>query len=239
MTKQKINFLALLTFSCAIFNNAKAQVYSIESFDGTNAKINLNYTLFSKRLKVSYLNDILFLSDYTGTREVHVLNKRFLQIVYGVRGGSGLDLRNTIILSVSKSKINVAMLVTSYAGAVSEDKEDLYKLKLGMTGNDKSNYKLSVNVHYEHKTKLHPKTNYNKNGQVSLSFDPSQNIFYSTHKNINQSFIINNLKTQQSDKQKVSGTLPVIVLGRNSYYYIKGEWYGSGYEDNLFKAYYK
>jgi hypothetical protein len=78
-----------------------------------------------------------------------------------------------------------------------------------------------------------------KNGHVNLSFDPGQNIFYSTYKSIAQSFTINDPKTQQSDKQEVGGTLPVIVLGRNSYYYVKSEWYGSGYDDNLFKSYYK
>lgn len=239
MTKQKKYFFALLIFSCAIYNTAKAQLYSIESFDGTNAKISLNYTLFSKTLKVSCLNDTLFLSDYTGTREVHVLNKRFLQIVYGVRGGSGLDLRSTLILSVSKGKINVAVLVTSYAGLVSADKNGLYWLKFNMAGNSSSTYKLTVNVHDQQTSKLHPEGSHNKNEQVTLSFDADRNIFYTSCKDINKSSTINEAKTGQSEKQQIKGMLPVIELGQNSYYYIKDKWYRSGYDDNLFSEYYR
>jgi hypothetical protein len=247
MTNQKKCFLAVLIFSCAIYTTAKAQVYSIESFDGGNAKIKLNYTLFSKTLKVSCLNDTLFLSDYTGTREVHVLNKRFLQVTYETRGGTGSEVRSTLILSVNKHKITVSMLVTSYASWFSPDPENtnsidkkgLYTLKFNMTGSDRNSYKLAIAIHDQLSSKLHPRTNYNKNEQVTLSFDPNQNIFYATRKNITQSFTVNDPKTQGSNKQQINGTLPVIALGKNNYYYIKGEWYGSGYSDNLFKGYYK
>jgi hypothetical protein len=247
MIKQKICLLASLIFSCSIYNTAKAQVYSIESFDGTETKIKLTEILRGRVLAVNCSKDTVFLNDYTGIKDVHVLCNKFLQITYNTKGGTGSEVRNTLILCVIGKKINVSMLVASYASWFSSnpdspssvDEENLYTLKFNMIGNNKSNYKLIVNVHDEQKSKLHPKTNYIKNGHVNLSFDPGQNIFYSTYKSIAQSFTINDPKTQQSDKQEVGGTLPVIVLGRNSYYYVKSEWYGSGYDDNLFKSYYK
>jgi hypothetical protein len=239
VTKQRIYLLPLLIISSTIFNPAKSQPYSIESFDGGNAKINLNYTLFSKTLKVSCLKDTLFLVDYTGTSEVRVLNKRFLQIVYWVRAGSDMWLKNTVILLVKKSKIIVAILVTSYSEYVSPDQEGIYEFKFIMIGVDIGSYKLMIKARDEQKSKLHPRGNYNKNWQDTLSFDPSQDIFYSSYQDISNSFTVYDSKTYQTSKQDVKGTLPVINLGENEYYYIKGEWYEKNAIDKLVKNSYR
>ena len=247
MIKKKMRFSILFICSFGILNIAKAQSYNIESFEGTKTKINLTEVLRGRVLVVSCLGDSLFVNDYIAVKEVHVLSKRFLEINYNGGGGTGSDVSNTLLLSVNKAKITVSMLVTSYASWFSPnpdntnsiDKKGLYTLKLIMAGNDKSNYRLSISIHDQLSSKLHPRTSYNKNERVTLSFDPIQNIFYSASKIINQSFIINDPKTQRSGKQQISGTLPIIDLGKNKYYYIKGEWYGRGYDDNLFKGYYK
>jgi hypothetical protein len=239
MVKLKIYLLASFIFYYTVHNIAEAQSYSIKSFEGSNAKINLNYKLFSKTLSVSCLNDTLFLNDYTGTTEVHVLNERFLQIIYDVRGGSGLDLRNTLILSVNKNNINVSMLVASYVGVTSMYQQGLYKLKLNMLGDSKSNYKLIIDIHDEQKFKRNPQTNYTHNSKVTLSFDASQNIFYSTHERIAKYFSTFDDNTGKAKKQYISGTFPVINLGKIHYYFIKGEWYGTSFKDNLVQYAYK
>lgn len=230
--------LALLFFLCALYQNAKAQSYDIKSLDGNNEKIKLT-NKSNRILCVSNLKDTLFIDEYIATKEVRVLNDRFLQITYDTRGGSGLDLRNTLIISASKGKINVSLLVTSYAELVSADKNGLYWLKFNMVGNNSSTYKLTVKVHDQQTSKLHSEINHNKNDQVTLSFDADRNIFYTIRKDINKTFTINNTKTGQSGKQQIMGVLPVIELGRNNYYYIKDKWYGNGYDDNLFSDYYR
>ncbi len=236
MIKKRIYQLVFLSFFCISYYDAKAQSYSVKSFDGNEAKIELS-NKSRRTLTVSYLKDTVFLTEYIATTKVQVLNGRFLKITYDTRGGSGLDLNNTLIVSVSKSKINVSMLVTSYAKLVSADKNGLYTSKFNITGNDQSNYKLIVNVHDQQASKLHPENNYNKNEVVTLNYNPTYHIFYSANRNINQSFNINDPKTQQADKQQIKGLLPVIELGQNAYYYIKGDWYKSGYNYNLFEEY--
>lgn len=241
MSKQKL--LALLVVICTFWNYAKAQSYSIDSFEGQNVKIRLIEKATDKSwyvAKVSCLTDSLFLVGFNGVKEVHVLSNMFLEIVYDTRGGSGYKSRNTVILSVKKNKINVAMLANSFGNAFGGDIDgSLNVVKFNITGNNKTNFKLVAHIYDRHKSGSSPKENYLRNENVILKFDSVKSIFYSTHKSIAQLFTLNDPKTQESVKQMVSGTLPIIALGQNSCYYIKGEWYKLGYNDSLFKEYYR
>jgi hypothetical protein len=241
MTKQKL--LLLLIIVCAIWNSAKAQSYSIKSFEGQSIKIQLTEKTNEKSwytAKVSCLTDSLFLADYNGVKEVHILSNMFLEIVYDTRGGSGYQARNTVILSVKKNKINVAILTNSFGKAFGGDiDETLYVVKFILTGSNKNNFKLVASIYDRYRSHSQPQKNYVRNKNVSLNFDSGQSIFYSTNKNIIQSFTINDPKTQQSNEQKINGSLPAVSFGGSDYYYIDGEWYKRGNDRNLFKEYYR
>ncbi|MGZ3822255.1 MAG: hypothetical protein ACXVB6_16805, partial [Mucilaginibacter sp.] len=188
---------------------------------------------------VSCLSDTVVLNDYAGINEVHVLKRKFLEIVYDTRGGSGSQFRNTIILSVIRNKINVSLLVTSFGKAFGGDIDgSLYTLKFNITGNDKSNFKLIAHSYDRQKSSLHPKKDYIKNRQVILNFDPNQNIFYSTHKKITQYFTTE-CSDGQSKKLEINDSLPVINFDKSTYYYIKGGWYEKENSDTLFRGYYR
>ncbi|GAA3958506.1 hypothetical protein [Mucilaginibacter dorajii] len=241
MTKQKL--LLLFIAVCAIWNSAKGQSYSVESFEGQTVKINLTEKPTKKTwysATVSCLTDSLFLVDYNGIKEVHVLGHKFLEIVYDTRGGSGYQSRNTVILSVKENKMHVAILVNSFGKAFGSDIDgSIYVVKFNIIGNNKSNFKLVAHIYDRHNSSSYPSKNYVRNKKVILNFDSVRNVFYSAHKRITQSFTIDDPKTQQSGKQKISGTLPIIALVPDNYYYINGEWYKRGYDDNLFKEYYR
>ncbi len=242
MLKQKL-LLLFITF-CTIWNSAKAQSYAIESLEGQRVKIKLTEKSTDRSwysATVSCLTDTLILVDYNGVREAHVLGRNFLEIVYNTRGGTGSQMGSTVILSVSKNKINVALMLQTFGEAFGSDPDgSLYVVKFKMTGSIKSNFKLIAHIYDRYRSNSAPQKNYITNKSVILNYDPGQNIFYTSHKNITQSFTIENPKTQQSSKQKINSILPVIYLGRNSdYYYLQGGWYKIGYDNNLYKEYYK
>ncbi|HTE00133.1 MAG TPA: hypothetical protein VK668_12655 [Mucilaginibacter sp.] len=235
MTKQTL--LLLFIGVCTIWNSAKAQTYTIESSEGVKVKIHLNEPSWYIAT-VSCLTDTVFLNDYRGVKEVRVLKRKFLKIVYDTRGGSGFQSRNTVILSVNKKKINVSMLVTSFGKAFGGDIDgSLYSVKFGMTGNDKSNFKLIAHIYDRHNSIRHPEKSYIKNKQAILDFDPNQNIFYSSHKKTAQLFKID-VADVQSENLELNETFPVIILNGDSYcyYYIKGKWY-KGDDNTLFEEY--
>jgi len=242
MTKQKA--LLLLIFSiCTIWNSTKAQSYSVESFEGKKVNIQLTENVTKESwyvAKVSCLTDSLFLDNYNGVQEVHVLSHKFLEIVYNTQGGSGSQFRNTLILSVKKNKIIVAILANSFGKAFGGDSDgSLYIVKFNITRNNKSNFKLTAHIYDRHKSNSYPLKNYLRSENKILSFDSVRNIFYTTHIRTTQLYIISDPKTQQPNEQQIKGLLPIIALSKSYYYYLKGEWYKRVDNHNLCMEYYR
>jgi hypothetical protein len=119
------------------------------------------------------------------------------------------------------------------------DEHQFRQLNLHLTGSDKSNYKLSVNIHDEEKSKAHPKNSHNTNIRVILNFDADEYIFYSTHQQVSKYFKVFDIKTQKATKLYIKGNFPVIKLNAAIYYFIKDEWYGWGDKNYLVKYAYK
>ena len=241
MIKQIILLLSIAV--CTIWKSVKAQTYSVESFEGKTVNIRITENVPGKSwylAKVSCLTDSIFLDGYNGIKEAHLLNRNFLEIIYDTRGGSGAQMRNTLILSIKGNKINVALLVDSFGRAFGGDIDgSLYVVKFNITGTNKSNLKLIARIYDRHHSNSNPKLNYIKNKKVVLNYDLDKNIFYSSYQKIAQSFTIHNPKSQLSTKQKINAWLPIIAMDKNYYYLINGECYNKDSDNNLFKEYYK
>lgn len=243
-------FCTMLIFTFS-FSQAKAKTYVMKSLEGERVVINLTDTLSGRVLVVSCSIDTLFLNEYIGKIEsVQVLKEHFLQIVYDVRGGSGVNLRNTAVLSVSKGKINPSLLIDSYAYSISPDKnntslldrEGFYSIKLNMKGENKANYKLLAAILDKQTSKSDLKENYVHNSQIALSFDTSRHIFYNKHVKLSKAISICNPKNFNTEINPlhVDEIVPVMDLGKNAVYnYINGEWYHQGFQDVFYKEYYR
>lgn len=242
MKKLKLNFL-ILFFLCSAYSIALGQSYNIVSLDGQRATINLSYKLYSKVLTIACYNDTLFLTDYTGTIGVHVLDKNFLEIEYQTVSGFGSDTKNTVILSIINKKIIPSILVNSYASWFSPDPQDpykkidessLYKATFNLRGNSKGNYNLIAIINDQFTSKSAPKRNHKFTRQFNLKFDPVQNVFYTTYKNMSTAFKMYDIKTDKDISLRLAGNLPTINLGINDYYYQAGFWYRVGTDGYLF-----
>jgi hypothetical protein len=250
MIKQRIIALTLIIFALAIHYTAQAQTYAIESLEGLNTKITLSEQSVGKVLNIYCLKDTIHLGNYAYIREVKVLGKKMLQVTYGIMAGSDISAANLLLLCVSNGKLCQALHVESFlksslkaidsdTNAILFDEHQFRRLTMHLTGTDKSNYKLSVNIHDEEKSKAHPKSSHNTNTRVILNFDADEHIFYSTHMQVSKYFKVFDTKTQKETKRYIKGNFPVIKLNADTYYFIKGEWYGWGSKNNLVKYAYK
>jgi hypothetical protein len=234
MNKQKRSMVAVFIFSCFFSTGGKAQTFDVESFDGVRTKINLSYTLYSKRLTATCLNDTFYLDDYTGTIKAHVISRNFLEIDYSTRGGSNLQLEKAAILYVINHQINASILVTKSANAVSGNEKKAYTLKFVLSGYNQSSYKIFAIYHQDFKSKTD--SNYSIKIKSVLNFDTRQHVFYSNYESINKELNFYDVETQKEVKHWINEKIPIIKLGRNySYYFINGEWYEMTYNNQLMK----
>ncbi len=229
--------------------SSKAQSYNVESFNGNIQKIHISPDYINNTLTITCLNDTIHINDFTDIRDdVNILDKRFLEIVYSIRGGSDIHLRRVLLLCVNNNKLlqpldvdflssyDLSTVYNKNADSLKLfDEHSLYQLKLSLIGDNKNNYKLNVNVYDENKSKHSPTTNYVYNKQVILSLDTNLNVFYSTIKDVSKYFTVYDPKTQIENKLYIIGTFPIITLGKKNYYYIKNEWYEENDNNYLVK----
>lgn len=231
-----------LSFSCVLAQNKltteddytkrDTKIINILSIDGKKQQVKIIPDYANHMLKMICMKDIITIDDFWGVPpEIKLLNKSFIEIKYAVRGGSGLGLGNTLILCVNSSHLFEAMHVLKYVNSESGDEKQHYDINLIVTGSDASNYKLNMHVHDDLSSKRDPETNYIYNNESVLAFDSKQNAFYSVKENLYDHFII----TKSKNKQKVAGTFPMIILGKETYYFINGRWYNAEPGAQLFE----
>jgi hypothetical protein len=208
------------------------KTFNIVSLDGKNRMIKIIPDYANHVLKISCLNNTISISDYWGVPpEIHLLNSSFIEINYAVRAGSNVGLGNTLIVCVNDNKLYEAMHTLRLSNSDHDDLKTNYIIKLALNGDSKNNYKLHVQVHDYVYSKQNPQENYNYSNQTFLSFDTKHNVFYNIKEDIYDSFVMTS--TGKKVKQKIEGNFPVIMLGKETYYYINDRWYQIGKSNEI------
>lgn len=212
----------------------KAQSYTVESFDGNKARINLFYKPASGVLSISYLQDTLMINDYMSVENVKVLNKIFLQINYVKRAGTNEDFMNQLLLYVHNGKLCQALHVNSLtthdmrniSHAKNQPNEySLFKLRVTLIGHNEGSYKLTLRIHNEDSSDRNPKSNFNYDKTAFLTFDKKSKVFYSDYEHMSGNHTFHNLNDKGGVKEYLEDDFPVVKIEKNKYYYRKGNWY--------------
>ncbi len=232
-------------------NRAVGQAFLLSSVDGNETSIKLFFNDERDIITISCAKDTLTINGVTYIDTIIVLDKRFLLVNYNIRAGSGLHMRRSLIVTVKNNILCQALHITSLfseefidfskpvpsSNPISES--SLFNVKFSINRNTASNYVLITHIHDEKKSIDSPKTNYERDNELTLNFDAIQNIFYSNYENLSQYFTIVDPKTQEETKQYLVGTFPMIQLGSDKYYYLKNEWYEQNEEGSLTKYSYR
>jgi hypothetical protein len=225
-----------LTEMLARDSKRDTKAYFIRSLEGKKRKVIVMPDYVSHVLKIYCLKDTVRIDGYWDVPpKVHLLGNNFIKVDYEVRGGSGVGLGNTVIICIRRHKLFEAMHALRYLTGEGAGEEDIYKINVNLIKNDKRIYNLTVKVHDEVHSKYTPEINYNYNNNTVLSFDRDKNVFYSIKGNLYGTFNMYDPKTEKETQQQVRGNYPVIILGKNNYYFIKDGWYALGDNNSLQK----
>ncbi len=225
-----------LTGALAKDSKKDTKAYVIKSLEGQKRKIVIMPDYVNHVLKIYCPKDTVRVDDYWDVPpEVHLLGNNFIKVDYEVRGGSGVGLGNTVIICIRRNKLFEAMHTLRYLTGEGAGEEDSYKINVNLINSDKGIYKLTIKVHDEVHSKYTPEINYNYNNKTVLSFDRDKNVFYSIKGNLYGTFKVYDPKTEKETQQQIRGNYPVIILGKNNYYFIKDGWYALGDSNSLQK----
>ncbi|MEE1946539.1 hypothetical protein VRU48_15545 [Pedobacter sp. KR3-3] len=245
-TKLKQISIVAILLVVLVTNSVKSQQFKLQSLDG--AKIEFRVSKNDQNiLSIIYASDTVYVRDVKDIKSARVLGNRFLMINYGVRAGTGISSARTLLLSGYQKKLIKSLEVTSLfredfldfdnhvTSPMKAEVKSVYNVELSLLGNSIANYKLVVKIHDE-RTSMHaPKTDYNKNGVETLSFDKTDRVFYSLHEDISGYFTLWDSKMQKEIRKYVKGNFAIAKLGTYKYYYINGSWYFKSDNNELTK----
>lgn len=208
------------------------KTYQLASIDGKNQTVTIIPDYESHILKITSLKETISIQDFWGVPpEIRLLSKHFIEINYAVRGGSNVGLGNTLIVCVNDNHLYPAMYALRYINGETSDQKEEYRIKLNISGNNANNYKLNMHIHDYVNSKHDPETNYVYDNNTVLAFDKKLNVFYSVKDGLYDHFIT----AKNKIKQKVTGIFPMIILGKETYYFIRGRWYTGNLEKEMFE----
>jgi hypothetical protein len=208
--------------------------FNVLSLDGKYRIIKIIPDYVNHVLTITCLHDTIRINDYWGVPpDIHLLNRNFIEINYEVRGGSNLGLGNILILCVKDGKLYEALYALRYSDWNSGDRKTKYMIRPTLNRDGKNNYRLNVQIHDDAYSKRNPQENFDYNNQTTLSFDAKLNVFYNIKENINDNFVMTSIGKKV--KQKIGGSFPVIILGKESYYYLNNKWYQFGKSNEIYQ----
>lgn len=224
----------LLTGACCL--DATAQTYRLRSLEGRPVHVRVQEwhdSTFSA-LALVCGTDTVVAYDYWAPERVQVVNQRFLQVTYAVRGGSNLGVRNTLFLCRYKGHLRQALKACTFTESDlrnasylpgNPDEYKLFRIRTHLVGTTANTYRLRLTIHNEASSRQHPGTNHSTTTYQWLSFDPTHGVFCSTTKMLPPGFRAYVPPAGRIRQLKATGPVPVLALPTSTSYLINGNWY--------------
>jgi hypothetical protein len=234
-------FVLALLF-CHLNTSAKSSntTYDIQSFEGKKEKILLRENPSLEPLLIIYKNDTLKLcNNQHGIRDVKLLNPYFLQIAYGMHGGSEVKRRAIVVVCIYNNKLHIPIPVfTTVESFVHNMFYDFHSINLKIEKDPLFKYKLTVKEHiFVRDLDDSSKILCDESITTAVKFDTATNRFYNRRENLNKQYKVLKERTINADIEEmisVKGELPVLKLNNpkckdcgegTRYLYFNNNWF--------------
>lgn len=248
--------IIILLFTIINFNvlsqtidNKRYKLYSLENIENT---VNIKLDDANEKITIELNpNETLCINGFRGLeQEVNILNRKFIEIRFKVRGGSGVAVRRYVLICISYNTlykaIDVISMVSSefketYVHSIDSlnlyDETSIYKLSFTMSQGDNQKYKLLAIQSEKVRSKHEPKQNHETEDMLQFNFDENDKVFYNQIDSLQGSFLINSDIDSTDKLINFNGEkYPAIKLKDNTgYYFINHSWYMKGTKNHLQK----
>jgi len=230
-----------------IFSLAKSQEFKLRSLDGKNIEVQLHIEEAKHILLITCDHDTAYLAAVLDIKKAELIDKNYLAVVYVLRGGSGLTVAGTTILSVCAGKINQSLAIISEFDEEFLDfsknttppmratVKSSYDVKLSPSHHVIKPYTIIATVHDKRRSSNPKGHSFNRNFAATLYFDNGQNVFYNLKERLADYYTISDTKSPKDIKKYIQGVFPVVKLGNYRYYYITNVWYERSEGNHLTK----
>jgi hypothetical protein len=228
--------------------NKSFKLFSLENKEDS---VNINLDPLNEKITLKLTPDeVLCVHGYRGLeQQINILNQKFVELFFRIRGGSGVAVRRYILICISNNKlyksIDVLSTVSSefnltYVPSIDSlnlyDEKSLYNLSFMMSYQDGQNNKLIATQYEKVTSKYDPTQNHETLDTLQFNFDSKNKIFYNHIESLDGSFTINSDVNNIDIQNNFNGeNYSVVKLKDEEYFFIEHSWYVKGINNHLYK----
>lgn len=213
--------------------------------DSLRYSIEIQEDVINEITTLSIQEDTLKIFKVQDIENIAVHANTFLEIQFRVRGGSGVRVKEKVLVCVSNGKIyrvldifsDVTSRVTQVYDNVADslqffdEKEDYHvTISVKQKGNF---YKAVLTESKKIESKYDPSQNESFEKTYELNFDPGGYFFYNSIKRLNKRYEVYSVKDNKAVEKFISAEVPCIELHQGYYAFIDNEWCMNNGRDTL------
>jgi hypothetical protein len=238
--------LVLLIINSLLYCHSNSQdkdeeTIRLHSLENKNVRVKIKYDNVNDKIILELNpNEKAIVKGYRGlTQEVKILNQKFIEFQFDMRGGTGFHVSRYILFCVSENRlirsIDIVSVITSvfketYVPSIDSlhlyDESSSYLLYFSDLTERNNSYQLIVKDSVKIKSKFDPSQNYEYQDTTQLHFDMINKVFYNKYETLNGSYLIwsdENLNEQVNFNNE---KLPSICIGQDPVYvYFRNKWF--------------
>lgn len=240
---RNIFILIFIITSTLISTDATSQTIEkmslrLNSLSNESVKVNVELDNVNDRITFKLNSkEKLCINGYRDLIEnIKNLDKKFIAVHYIIRGGTGIKMRMTALVCISKGKLYKALDVLSTESYVFKktydkatdslglyDESGLYTLEFNLR-NNKQNFQLSAIQYEKVKSKYDKNENYEKTDTIKFYFDEKNKVFYTKYISLKGNYKIESEGVKNEQRVFKGEKYPLINL-RYEYIFIDKVWY--------------
>lgn len=239
----------IFIFQFLLAQNSPEEYHLLGIDDNVDYKIRIEEDLAKDLVLFSTNKDGLLVYDVRQVDTVISHLKKFLEVKFIIRGGTGIKNRERALLCVEKGKLFMSLLMTSdIESRITEvydtvadslelfDEESQYHV--GIEIEEKNNGFMATLIESKYvRSKFDPTQNESFENTYRLNFDRGGYYFFNSSKNLNDKFRLYSHQENKHVEKFLSTEAPAIELTSSSYFFIDGIWYDEGLDNYLFFRY--
>ena len=217
------------------------EIITVHSLENKEASVKIKFDYVNDRisLELNPTEKMLIKGFRSMTQDIKILNQKFIELRFSMRGGTGVHVRRYVLICVSDSKlyrsIDVISLVSSefketYVASIDSlhlyDESSINQINFTGLKEKCGSYELIATGFVKIHSKIDPSQDYENHDTTQLRFDMDNKVFYTNFENLNGQYLLWSDENLNEQVNFHNEKIPSICVNQDEIYvYFRHKWY--------------
>jgi hypothetical protein len=245
----RLTIKAILTVSIILFVSTQpslsqmrdVETVSLHSLENKEINVTIKFDYgFDKLILELNSDEKMIVKGFRGlTQEMKVLNQKFIELRFIMRGGTGVHIRRYVLICVSNNKLyrsidQISLLNSvfkeTYVASIDSlhlyDESSTYQVDFSGLKEVNNSFEMIANEFVKTQSKIDPTQNYENQDTIQLHFDMDNKVFFNKFVNLDGSYLLWSDEDLNEQVNFHNEKFPSICINQGAIYvFFRHKWY--------------